>query len=88
MQETGLTEIIPLICVPNRFSCVQLFVMLWTIACQGPLSMVIFQVRTLEQVAMPSSRGSSRLRDQTHIFYVSCIGRRFFTTSAPGKPLL
>ena len=76
MQETGLTEIIPLICVPSRFSRVQLFVMLWTIAHQGPLSMVILQVRTLERVAMPSSRGSSRLRDQTHIFSVSCIGRQ------------
>ena len=27
---------------------------------------------------MPSSRGSSRLRDQTHISYVSCVGRCVF----------
>ena len=32
----------------------------------------IFQARILEQVAIFSSRGSSRIRDQTH---VSCIGR-------------
>ena len=25
---------------------------------------------------MPSSRGSSQLRDQTHVFYVSCTGRQ------------
>ena len=36
----------------------------------------ILQVRILEWVAMPSSRGSFQPRDQTHIFYVSCIGRQ------------
>ena len=36
----------------------------------------ILQARTLEWVAMPSSRGSSRFRDQTQ---VSCIAGRFFT---------
>ena len=35
----------------------------------------IFQTRILEWVAMPSSRGSSWLRDQTHVSFVSCIGR-------------
>ena len=34
------------------------------------------QARTLERVAMPSSRDSSRPRDWTLIFYTSCIGRR------------
>ena len=38
----------------------------------------ILQARILEWVAMPSSRGSSWPRDQTHNFYVSCIGRWFF----------
>ena len=36
----------------------------------------ILQARILEWAAMPSSRGSSRPRDRTHVFYVSCIGRR------------
>ena len=31
----------------------------------------ILQARTLEWVAMPSSKGSSQPRDQTHIFYIS-----------------
>ena len=35
----------------------------------------ILQARTLEWVPMPSSRGSSQHRDQTHISYVSCIDR-------------
>ena len=29
-----------------------------------------------ECIAMPSSRGSSWPRNQTHVFYISCIGRR------------
>ena len=39
--------------------------------------------RVLESVAMLSSRGSSRPRDQTQAF---CIAGRFFTTEPPGKP--
>ena len=35
----------------------------------------IFQARILEWVAMPSSRGSSWPRNQTHVSCVSCIGR-------------
>ena len=35
----------------------------------------IIQARILEWDVVPSSRGSCRPRDQTHISYVSCIGR-------------
>ena len=35
----------------------------------------VLQARILEWVAMPSSRGSSQPKDQTHISYSSCIGR-------------
>ena len=42
----------------------------------------ILQARILESVAMLSSRGSSRPRDQTCIAYVSCtLAGGFFTTS-------
>ena len=46
--------------------------------CSPPGSSVhgILQARTLEWVAMPSSRGSSWPRDQTRAPHVSCIGRR------------
>ena len=46
--------------------------------CSPPGSSVhgILQARTLEWVAMPSSRRSSRPRDRTHNSYISCIGRR------------
>ena len=59
-------------------SHVQLFATPWTVAHQAPLSMGILQARILEWVAMPSSRGSSQPRDQTH---VSCIAGGFFTIS-------
>ena len=42
----------------------------------------ILQARILEWVAMPSSRGSSQLRDQT---CVSCFAGGFFTAEPPGK---
>ena len=38
----------------------------------------ISQARILEQVANSYSRGSSQLRDQTHISCISCIGRRIY----------
>ena len=71
----------------RHFSCVQLLVTLWMVACQTLLSDPmdgslpdssvhgILEARILEWVAMPFSRGSSPPRDQTHISYVSCIGR-------------
>ena len=48
--------------------------------CSPPGSSVhgILQARILEWAAMPSSRGSSRPRDQSYISCVSCIGRQVF----------
>ena len=46
--------------------------------CSPPGSSVpgILQARMLERVAVPSSKGPSRSRDQTCVSYVSCIGRQ------------
>ena len=54
--------------------------------CSLPSSFVhgFLQARILEWVDMPSSRGSSWLRDQTHI---SCIESRFFTHCATWEAL-
>ena len=57
-------------CMLSHFSRVQLFATPWTVAFQGPLSMRILLARILEWVAIPSSKGSSWPRDQTHI---SCL---------------
>ena len=45
--------------VLSRFSGVSLFATPWTVAHQAPLSMGILQVRILEWVLMPFSRGYS-----------------------------
>ena len=45
---------------PSHFSCVQLFVTLWTVAHEAPLSMGFIQARILEWVVIPFSRGSSQ----------------------------
>ena len=48
----------------------------------------VLQARLLEWVAIRSSGGSSRPRDETHIAYDFCIGRRVsFTTSATWEAL-
>ena len=46
----------------------------------------ILPARTLEWVAMPSSRGSSPARDQTQLSCVFCIAGRFFTAEPSEKP--
>ena len=51
----------------------------WIIAYHSPLSRGILQARILEWVAMPSSRGSSQLRDQTQ---TSLAAGKFCTTWA------
>ena len=52
----------------------------------------ILQARILEWVAMPSSRGSSQLRDWTLVSCVSCTGRRILyrraTRTCAGQILL
>ena len=55
--------------------------------CSPPRSSVhgILQARILEWVTMPSSRGSSQPRDQTHISLSPALANGFFTTSAIWK---
>ena len=57
--------------------------------CSPPGSSVhrIFQARIPEWIAISSSKGSSQLRDRTHVSCDSSIGR-FFTSELPGKPSL
>ena len=66
------TPIFFCVCMLSRFSRVRLCD---PMDCSPPGSSVhgILQARILEWVAISSSRGSSRPRNQTH---VSCIGRR------------
>ena len=71
------------VCMLSHFSCVRLFAILWTVACQAPLSMGFSSALpcllethiSMEWVGLPSSRGLSLLRDWNPVSYVSCIGR-------------
>ena len=55
-------------------------------SCQAPPSMGILQAGILQWVAIPSSRGSSRPRDQTCVSCTSCTAGRFCNAEPPGKP--
>ena len=46
----------------------------------------ILQARILEWAARPSSRRSSRTRDRTWAFCISCTAGGFFITEPSGKP--
>ena len=61
--------------VPSRFSCTRLFETLWTVA---PKLLCLWDSpgKNTRVGSMPSSRCSSRPRDQTHASCVSCIGKR------------
>ena len=56
----------------------------WTAACQAPLSLEFSREEYWS--GLPGChallRGSSQPRDQTHVFYISCIGGKFFPTNA------
>ena len=58
-----------------HFSRIWLSVTTWTIAHQAPLSIGFSRQEYWSGFPISYSRGSSRPRDQTHISYISCIGR-------------
>ena len=63
-------------CVLSHFSCVRLFATVMDHSPPGFPVYGILQARIVEQIAMSSSRGSSKPRDRTHISYVSWIVRQ------------
>ena len=70
------------VCILNRFSCVQLFATLWTVARQAPLSMEFSRQQYWSVLPFPS------LGDlpEPGIKPVSpALAGGFFTTEAPGK---
>ena len=74
-------SVLPLIllCLLLVHACVLSFQSCLTLCnpmdCSLPGSSIhgFLQARILKWVAMPSSKGLSRLRDQTHVSYISCI---------------
>ena len=70
----------------KSLSCAWLFATPWTVAHQAPPSTGILQVRTLECIVLPSSRGSSWPRDGTQVLSPLLVCR-FFTTSTTWEAL-
>ena len=68
-------------CVLRHFSRVLLFVTLWTLTHQGPLSMGFSSQEYRSGLACPPFRASSQPRGQTFVSYVSGRGRWFLTNS-------
>ena len=60
-------------------SHVRPFVMLWTVACQTPLSVEILQARILEWFAVPSSRGFPNPRIKPVFLMFPALAGKFFT---------
>jgi len=67
-------------------SGVQLFLTLWTVASQVPLSMGFFQARILVWVAISSSRGSSNPTIKHVASAASALQADSLTTEPSGKP--
>ena len=69
------------------YTHVWLFVTLWTVACQAPLSMNwILQARILEWVAVPFSRESSQSTDWTRVSCLLHWQAGSLVLAPPGKP--
>ena len=74
LQIITKTEMAMLIWVKMRcvLSFIRLFAIPWTVARQALLSMELSRQEILEWVAISSSRRSSGLRDQIHVYCISC----------------
>ena len=79
---TGLLEVPLMIITDFCYMCAQLLSLCLTLCDPTDRSLPgysvcgIFLARTLEWVAVPSSTGSSRPRDPTHLSCISCTGRQ------------
>ena len=87
MCELGTLKKVEACYMLSHFGHVQLFVTSWTV-CSPPGSFIrgILQARILGWISMPTTRGSSQLRDRTPVSCSLCIAGRFFTTEPPEAP--
>ena len=70
---------------PSHFSCVQLFVTLWTVAHEAPLSMGFIQARILEWVVIPFFGGLPNTGIELTSLTSPALAGSFFNTSATGE---
>ena len=74
LRASSVAQLCPTLCDPMDYSP------------SGSSVQAIFQARILQWVAISSSKGSSRPRDQTDVSWISCIGRQILYTAPGGKP--
>ena len=74
------------LCVLSRFSHVQLFVTLWTVALEAPLSIGFCRQEHSSGLSCPPPGGSSWHRDRTCASCGFCVAGSLFTPEPPGKP--
>ena len=73
-------------CVLSRFSCVQLFATLWTVACQAPLFMG-FSRQDWSGLLCPPPGDLPNPGIKPASLISAALAGRFFTTSAIRKPM-
>ena len=73
------------VCVLSCFSCVRLFVTLWTIARQAPLSVGVLREENWNGFPSPGNLPNPGIKPAS--FMPSALADRFFTTSAIWKAL-
>ena len=71
----------------SRFSCVQLFLTLWTIACQAPLSMGFSRNEYWSGLPCPPPGDLPHPRIEPTSLTSPALAGRFFTIVSHGKPL-
>ena len=74
------------VCMPSRFSCVQLCATLWTAACQAPLFMEFFRQKYWSGLPCPSPGDLLNPRVEPVVPGLMHTGGSF-TTEPRGKPI-
>ena len=74
-------------CMPSHFSCFQLFMTLWIVAHQPPLSMVFSRQEYWSGLPCHPPGDLPNPSIELHISCVSCTACGFFTAESLGKPL-
>ena len=76
----------PCVCMLSRFSCVQLFAIPWTVACQAPLSMGLCRQEHRSRLSCPSPRIFPSQGSNLHLLHLLHWQVSSLSLVLPGKP--
>ena len=74
-------------CLPSRFSCVLLFVILWTVACQAPLSVRFSRKEYWNELPCPPAWNLPDPRTEPISLKSPALKADSLPTKSPGKPI-